>query len=196
VTPILIPFLLSQVIQPIYLTRYTIGGSVAWYIILAIGTRYLPGSDYLKYFAFVTLAVGSAIVLNAFFSRFPLKEPWRTAVEAVEERAMPRDSVLFYKGFNVDPFGYYSKREDLIKERFPEAGGIVDDASILTLKGVASERKRIWLVFSLAASSDEQRIVDALSESHELSYYRSLACARGDDCIEVYLFVAQGVSDT
>jgi uncharacterized membrane protein len=195
-TPILIPFLISQVLQPIYLTRYTIGGSVAWYILLATGIRFLPGRNFHKYFAVAILAAGTALAVYSFFSKFPRKENWRTAVEVIEERAASGDSVLFYKGFNDQPFNYYAKREDLVKERFPKAGDVANDASIDALKRSAKERKRIWLIFSHATDSDERKIVDALSQSHEINYYEDFPCAQSEQCIEAYLFVESSIPET
>ncbi len=92
--PIITPFLLSQFMTPIFVYRYTIGASAAFYLLAARGISRLKSKVLLP------IAIGFFIAASVFsmsdYFTHPNKEPWRESAAMLAEHLQPEDTVLFY----------------------------------------------------------------------------------------------------
>jgi len=99
-----LPWLLSRLVSPIYVDRYTIPAVAAVALLLAWSLRMFPVWG---------RAVASGILLLFTVHTFYLyhtgldKDPWREAASEVARRARDGDRVLLVKHYTRDAFGYY-----------------------------------------------------------------------------------------
>jgi uncharacterized membrane protein len=91
--PIVIPFVLSKVVGPMYISRYTISASPAFYLLLALGLsavrKVVP----------VFISLGAIVILIAPGLRTyyvsDVKEQWREAAAYVEQHSQPNDVLVY-----------------------------------------------------------------------------------------------------
>jgi mannosyltransferase len=139
---ILLPFLTSLIITPFYLPRYTIGGSAAFYLMVAYPLGIAGRKTLYVLLAIITLL--SSISLYNYYS-VDIKEQWRDASAYVTAKSEGQDAIIFCEPYVQLPFDYY------YKGHLPEVG-IRPDASneniLLPFKDKLKETKRVWFVLS------------------------------------------------
>jgi uncharacterized membrane protein len=145
--PLLIPFLLSQFMQPIYMTRYTIAAAFPWYILIAIGICSLPR---LPAIVWASVVVGAALInLPAYYGDRSAQTHWSSIAAYVESNASPDATLLFHADYGSLPYLYYGDLSGLfvltIDSGFdPALEGIsLDQLSIELIN-----RDDVWLVES------------------------------------------------
>jgi mannosyltransferase len=188
-SPIVFPFIVSLLLKPIYVTRYTISASVAFYILTARGMQSIH-IRYVKYIVLALIIIFSFGPLKTYYTK-PHKQPWREVTKYVEMKAMPGDLLIFYPEWpGVGPmeavFNYYSKRTDLYKKPFIVNGEVTKD-----ITPAVEGHKRIWLILSLGENPDEFKksfgqLTYSLSDYKKFDGEKSLEQWK---IIEVYLFV-------
>jgi mannosyltransferase len=191
-TPIILPFIVSQVSAPIYSSRFTIGASLPFYLLVARGIENID-YKYLKLSIISIIIVGSLVNAWEYYTEVH-KEQWRDVAGYIGTNTERGDLLLFNPGFIQRPFDYYSKRTDIHKKAFPEKTRDVDKENIKQLKPSVEGYNRVWLI--LAYSKDDKGMIKkTLSESYNLSYYKEYVTKNdgpgggsGVCCIEVYLF--------
>ena len=130
--PILVPFIISITVRPMYQSKYTIPASLAFFLALAIVlARSLDG--------WRLRAAAAAAAIALLVATIPTyareKEDWRGAVGYVESTAKPGDVVAFDADYLQElTFDYYATRPDL--REIPAKGGLPPATS------------RVWLVVS------------------------------------------------
>ncbi len=194
----LVPFILSQVMTSFYHYRYTIVGSIAFYLLMALALRQLQRTRFLLPVALAGIVALSGFGLQHYYTETN-KEPWRDAVAYLDAKATPNDLLLFTSGFLLETnFNYYSKNHALDKRPFPTLQNLIrlklgkpynyqDD-----LRKLGHEHDRIWLVFS-HASRFKKDIIRTLSQTHTIKdrqkYYRRAHLRRTSSLsIEVMYF--------
>jgi len=170
-TPVLLPYLISQYGQSIYLPRYTIASSFAWFMLAAIGIDKLPAL-WLRYSYLVLLAAIMSAALPFYYAHSD-RTDWPAAVASLEEYADPAALVLFHSPETLAPYRYYMSRNDLVLETVVAAG----TESAMSNSGGgkpdvrpgAQQYRQIWLVsgYDYKTSITEPEIVGQLAESHE-----------------------------
>lgn len=169
-TPIIGPFIISKVSAPIYWTRYTIGASLAFYLLAAKGIKSIN-------YRYAKVAIAAAIItfslVNAYGYYVQInKEQWREVTSFVDINAKPKDLVLFNAGWIQIAFDYYSKRTNIIKKPFPKETMFVNKKNIKELEPVIKGYNRIWLI--LNRSGDYNKLIKkTLCESYNLLYHRN-----------------------
>lgn len=167
----LVPFILSQIMTSLYHYRYTIVGSIAFYLLMALALRQLQRARFLFPVALGGIVVLSCLGLYNYYTEIN-KEPWRDAVAYVDAKATPRDLLLFTSGFLLDTnFNYYSHRDDLNKKPFPSLNNIIRlrlgkpyDYQA-ELKRIGQGHDNIWLILSHAHKFKKQ-MINILSKTH------------------------------
>jgi len=189
-TPIILPFMISKLSTPIYWYKYTIGASLAFYLLVAVGIRNI---DY-KY---IKLAVTSLVIIVSLASVWRYysvinKERWIEAANYIDMNAGHGDLLLFNAGYCQRPFDYYSKRTDLIKKSFPQKTRDVDDENIRELTPIVEGYDRVWVI--LAHSGDSKELITkTLNQPYNLSNHKKYFSIGYDNdkkhpSIELYLF--------
>ena len=179
IIPITLPFLVSQFSSPIYSLKYSIGASLAFYVLVAKGIKNLAYPP-AKLVLTVVLVVFS---LNSAWGYYEgiHKEQWREVARSLDVSARPGDLILFNAGWCQGTFNYYSHRNDLIKEPFPRKGTKVDKKIIKELDPTVRGYDRVWLI--LSHSRDRRGLIaEALAKKYGLVYHHKF------HRIEVYLF--------
>ncbi|HEX3035923.1 MAG TPA: glycosyltransferase family 39 protein [Thermodesulfobacteriota bacterium] len=187
-TPIILPFIISKVLTPVYWDRYTIGASVAFYILIAKGISNI-NHKYVKSAVIGIVVIGSLVNVWGYHTGTN-KEQWRGIANYVDANAQPGDLVLFNADFCQYSFDYHSERTDLVKK--PLLYSEVDKENIKNLRPIVRDYNRVWAVLAYTSDDNKERIKETLNEFHKQSYdgkFVSYAYATGDYAqLELYLF--------
>ncbi len=179
ISPIFVPYVLSQFATPFYFARYAIASSVAFYILVSIGFENLE-AKFGKYL--LDSVVFLSIVNLALYYVKINKEQWRDAVKFVEERANGYDLIIASKYV----FYYYSKREDIEKFNFPDVEEPERSKIIGRLRSsVIPKYKRVWFVSSHTPEL-EKLILESFSDSMEVTLKKKFLG------IDIFLFERRG----
>lgn len=178
-TPIVSPFIISHLSQPIYQIRYTIVASSAFYLLIARGICNVR-NQYIKSIAIVTVVILSLIPIREYYAEVD-NEQWREVAEYIDTSAHNEDIVLFNASYSMVPFNYYSRSSRIVKKGFPEKDRKVDETNINKLLETVEHHDRIWVV--LAHSGDRKELIEkTLLMVCDLSYYKEYKN------IKLYLF--------
>ena len=167
--PIILPFTISRLSTPIYHTKYTIVASLAFYLIVSKGISNIPYRC-IKIIVVIVIVAFSMVYLQRYYTKIN-KQQWRDVANYIDTNANKLDMLLFHEGAMNIAFNYYSKRSDLIKRRFPEKGGKVDEETIKELEPTVEGYRRVWII--LSHSKDEKELITKkLTEAYRLSYQK------------------------
>jgi len=178
--PQLIPFVISQVAVPIYITRATIVTLPVLYLLAAARLARLDGRGQA---ALVSVAVFGSLGFQALYFQGHTKEQWREVAGAVDARARPGDVVLFDAGYGRRGFDHYSRAPGLRKIGI--ANDITSAAGVAELAALPADTRRLWVV-RFQRPPGGQRVVEALAGRYRLG---GLAAYQG---IELFLFESGG----
>jgi mannosyltransferase len=143
IVPFLIAFLESQVMTPIYATRYLIGTSPALYILAAKGLDKFNNKR--LFIALIALIViFSSLGLRSYYVN-DQKEQWRQAAEYIESNAQKDDVILIYQGYSLTPFNYYYHGN---LQEVKASGFESIPNSITSIKQNNNSHGRIWLIIA------------------------------------------------
>jgi mannosyltransferase len=178
--PQLIPFVISQVAVPIYITRATIVTLPVLYLLAAARLARLDGR---WQGALVSVAVLGSLGFQALYFQGRAKEQWREVASAVDARARPGDVVLFDAGYGRRGFDHYSRAPGLRKVGI--ANDVTSAAGAAELTALPADTRRLWVV-RFQRPPGGQRVVEALAGRYRLG---GLAAYQG---IELFLFESGG----
>lgn len=133
--PILVPYLISLVSSPILIFRYTIGASLAFYLLASKGIGNMNNRW------LITAAVGLILALSGFsisgYYNSVYKHQWRELMTYIETNAVPGDIIVVSPIYESVTAEYYHKREDLkiipLGKKFP------------TFENLG--RRNVWFIF-------------------------------------------------
>jgi mannosyltransferase len=147
--PIIIPFIISQFMTPIYLTRYMIGASPAFYLLVAKGMGNL-NRKWLFYPVLIFIILLSSFGLQSYYKN-DVKEQWREVANLVELNSMRNDVIIVCAFYYRLPFDYYYQG-DLAE--FGIARDLEDTEELTTFVNYAVRGKdRLWLILCYSAQS-------------------------------------------
>ncbi|SEV88984.1 glycosyltransferase family 39 protein [Natrinema salifodinae] len=156
VVPILVPIAISHAVAPIFADRYSIGASLAFFLLIAIGVRTISRPS-LRYVVVGILLVGLVLPLPTYYQE-DQKEQWREAAVDVESTVDGDDAVLVSRPFAEEPFSYYFDRPNVTVDQVdPEAS---DDE----IRAAVDGHDDVWIVLSYVDSSTSQRILQAVAD--------------------------------
>jgi len=186
--PIILPLIISRFFVPIYLTRYTIIASMAFYLLVAKGVYHINYQK-LKLVVIGLVVVFSLVNVWQYYKDIN-KMPLRDVANYVAASASSGDLVLFIGNSDnsASIFKYYSGRTDLIVETFFDDTKELDDARIRSFESAVNGYNNIWFI-----NSDRQDIslIDAtLHETYNLSYRGNYTYKYGG--VRLSLFEQQG----
>lgn len=143
--PILFPFVLSKIVDPIYVHRYTIAAAPALYLLLALGItalrRVVP-----VYAVLGALAILIAPGLNEYYVT-DVKEQWREAATLVQSREQASDTIIFAPGESGTieaTFDWYYEGD--LAACAVEAGTTAADEISAAVAPCISNGERVWVV--------------------------------------------------
>ncbi|HEY0321511.1 MAG TPA: glycosyltransferase family 39 protein [Pyrinomonadaceae bacterium] len=169
ILPIIIPFMLSKLVTPFYLAKYTIAASLPFYLLAARGLEQVRGR--LRQ-AVLLLLICLCFGLELSKDLISIKrERWNMAAYNVESAAQANDLVLFNSTGSYMSFAYYARRKDIEMAVFPYSATDEQPTNDLTLlqraagegfgsvhppqteqetedrlKKIVGNRSRVWIV--------------------------------------------------
>lgn len=160
--PILVPFLISLVSSPILIFRYTIGASLAFYLLASNGIGNLNNR-------WLVLAAAGLIIIFSYFNirayyKTVGKHQWRELVSYIESNARSGDIIVVSPNYERITAEYYNRRKDLrilpLMKTFPSFEGLGD--------------RSIWFVFHAHPESraNSRAGLGGRYAITEMSYYR------------------------
>jgi mannosyltransferase len=154
VVPILIPFLISRVSSPILIFRYTIGASLAFYLLASKGISEISNIWIVRALA-ALIVVFSFVSLNYYY-KMPTKHQWREVMSDIEARSGYGDVIVVFPPREEVPAKYYSHRKDLkiipLRGKFPALENLGD--------------KNVWFVIH-ASPLNRERTREGLSGQYD-----------------------------
>ena len=112
--PILVPFIISVTILPVYSEKYTIAASVPLYILVANGVGKIK-SRTKKWIVFLMIITLSLSGLASYYQQKDF-EPWRKATNYIDQMANKGDLVIVIPNYAKNNFIRYSTRRDITVE--------------------------------------------------------------------------------
>lgn len=158
--PILIPLLISHISTPILHSRYIIGSSLAFFLLVGKGITSLNNKKLNVIIPLVILLL-SIWPLRMYYVEAH-KYQWRETVLYLEQSAAENDSVYIYPDFDTLAAEYYSKRSDL--SFIP-----LDSESMGELP------ERFWVVFGVFSKIDEQSAKEDMLGGYDLKPVKSFS---------------------
>ncbi len=173
-SPIVLPFILSQFLTSFYFTRYAIPSSVAFYMLASMGMEFIHKK--FKNVVLLLILLLSAINLGWYYAKTN-KEQWREAVKFVEEKAQQNDLVVASKYV----FYYYFKRGDVKTFAFQDVSGEEMERHVRGFLFIVRDYKRIWFVLSHPWEVERTAFED-LKRSMDMTFQKKFLG------IEIFLF--------
>lgn len=142
-TPCLLPFLISIISTPIYISRITITASPALYLMAAGGIGRLHNLK-LKIISLGLIGILAFPLLWNYY-HISHKEPLREIFSRVEANVQPGDIILimplWYKKFVFD---YYQTRKDIPARGFSH--GSINARDLKELTDLIEQYRRVWII--------------------------------------------------
>jgi mannosyltransferase len=180
ICPVILPFLISEFMSPIFLPKYTIPASAAFLILAARGLLSFRFHQLRTLLALLLICL-SLIDLKAYYGAVK-KDTWREAVARFSRLAQANDLVLFNQQSGQTPFDYYLKRNDLVEKPFPDYNDELRADNIAQLLDPAVKgHDRVWLV------SSHPGVLSPLIPGKLAEWY-ALAAHISDPGVEIFLF--------
>ena len=166
-TPIILPFIISLFLTPIYWTRFTIAASLAFYILIAKGIDNINNKS-IKLVVIILVIALSLGCVGEYYSEVN-KEQWREVANYIDINAESGDLILFHQGWCQIVFDYYSKRTDLNKKPFTVRD--INEENIKELGPTVNGYNKVWVIHS--HSSDYKGLIKkTLNESYNVAYHK------------------------
>jgi hypothetical protein len=139
----MVPFGVSKILYPVYVTKYSIGASAAVYLLVARALSAGP-------IAFRVIMV-SWISILAFgpvrdYYKDDVKEQWREAVDLIDRKAQDGDVIVICNPICQTPFDYYYNGDAKRVGMLPRIES--KDEITAALENAIMGHTRFWLVLS------------------------------------------------
>ena len=132
---LIVPWLISYVITPLFVARYTIPALIAFIILAAFALSKMPAL--LRITVLGILLTLTTHTLYGYYTGLD-KAPWRETVEFVQEHANAGDVVVLNASYTKDVFNYYFQPNGEI--------GIVAAWTLNEIPAFLDSANRIWLI--------------------------------------------------
>ena len=109
--PVAVPFLISLVSTPIFFYRYTIVGSLAFYVLASFGAVRTGDKRFILLVTGLVL-IFSSVNIFGYYERVD-KPAWRAGINYIESNAGAGDVIVLYPWYETEAAVYYAERDDL-----------------------------------------------------------------------------------
>ncbi|MGI9165709.1 MAG: glycosyltransferase family 39 protein [Pyrinomonadaceae bacterium] len=156
ILPISLPFVLSKLMTPFYLTKYTLAASLPFYLFTAVGLVQVRNVAQ-QAIVVLLICICIATVLKSDLKTLK-RERWRDAAYNVEREAQAGDLVLFNSAGSYLSYAYYVKRRDLPRVIFPYSASAAESSN----EAVLLQRGAAEAFGSVNSPNTEQKTTDLL----------------------------------
>ncbi len=109
--PVIVVYVASVLIKPMYLTRYIITATPMLYILFSWYLAELSKSIKILFSAVFFVLMFMSLLIQGFHPDNPVRENYKEAVEFLLQNATYRDEVVVSPPYTIYPFNYYYKGE-------------------------------------------------------------------------------------
>jgi hypothetical protein len=161
-----VPFVISLLFKPVYLVRYAISASLAFYILVARGIGIINNRLIRSLVIIIIIALAS-LSIGEYYTNINNKQ-WREAIHYIDLKAGEGDLVLYVPGAQLEMLHtYYSGRGDLRAEGFPSYWEKIDRDNVKKLAQAVEGSDHVWLVLSFHLDP-ERLLVKTMKEMNFL----------------------------
>lgn len=187
VSVIVLPYIISHLLRPIYVLQSTILGVVPFYLLVAFGISEIS-SERLRTVLMIMLVVGLSLSAGIYLTT-DTQEPFQEVVSDVDSQAVSDDLVVLHPNYIQNSYDYYRSQNDVeshyetvtyTEEFRPEEAD--------QLRSRAADHDRIWIVSREKEVSEP--VLEVVSKSHELQ------SSREEGNLYVYQFERSDESET
>jgi len=142
--PILVPFIESRLMTPIYQAKYVIGTFPALCLLVSNGLDNIKW-EWVFYPVLALIVIFSSFGLSDYY-KYDVNEQWRETARFIESNSQSDDIIVFCESYYQRPFNYYYKGSNK-EEGFnsvEEAQGFINSAEGIALKN----QGRLWLILA------------------------------------------------
>jgi mannosyltransferase len=179
ITLTFVPFAISLFLKPIYVDRYTIGASVALYLLAAKGVFNIHRRT-VQVAVIVVIIALSAVNVQAYLNN-QLNEGWaneawvqsRETFGVVNQNGRSGDLIILYPQFLWSVNKYYDNVNG-INATLLKVGPTIQDINILY--AYASKNDRVWFVvysYDAPPTTVEKSVLSAFNETHTITYVKN-----------------------
>lgn len=169
-----IPYLVSQVTQPLYYTRYAIAGSVAFYLLVAGGIRNV-NVKFVRLGVIAVIIILSAANLQSYYES-DARGQAREATNLINANAESGDVVLVFPPYTYSYFNYYNNRTDVAVKKISSLKSSDSENSIREMVySNVTDHDRVFLIASANTESEKAQtnfILNILNESYANTYVK------------------------
>ncbi|MBN1357709.1 glycosyltransferase family 39 protein [Candidatus Bathyarchaeota archaeon] len=157
--PIILALLISFIFQPIYLPKYLILVSPAFYLLVSKGLA--NKNRKLRYILLLILLIDSAVIAYSYYTN-PNKEQWREAAFYVQEHETVGDIIIVNAPWLKLSFEQYYTGSNVIVG--------VQTTDQLSEALLTNEHDKLWLILSHDNVADpDGEVKTRLNDSHQLN---------------------------
>ena len=173
IVPIALPFVLSQVLDPLYHPRYAIAALPALYLLVAVGMQRV-GSVAMRATANRLGRLAAVAVTGVLFSLVGFlffgalhdyfttvkKQPWREVASYMNMYSRSSDNLVISDAYSTTSYDYYARENDL-----PEATNVLDPGDAPYVESWVRGSERVWLLLSYVPAEQENQFKEALKKA-------------------------------
>jgi len=174
--PIGVPFVISKFSASLYVTKYAISSSLAFYLLVALGIDNIKH----KYFKFLTVGVIIALFSAGILKYYTetSKLPFEEVGNYINENAKRGDLIIYNDIIcKKNALDHYVKKEDMRQRFFAEEGRgthvtPVHKGNVEQLWQLAKGYRRVWII--LIHAVDHNFVIrNRFTKDYELSYHKT-----------------------
>ena len=170
---VFVPVVISYLVTPIYVARYTIGAAMGAYVLLAALTR-LVASVEMRYIVGGVLVLAFLLPLPVYYTQDQHAQ-WDEVSEAVGTNAATEDVVLVSQPSYANPLEHYFSRDDVPVKPLPAS------ASPSEIRTAVRGHGTVWLITTQVQPDAVRRYRDTLEANRSdtgVSEFRGLTLWR------------------
>ena len=178
-TPVILPFVISLFMTPIYLTRCTILASLPFYVLVAKGISNIKGK-YIKMGVISLLVVLSVNKVAEYYIQIN-KEQWRDVAHYINTNAKSDDLIVLHDVFSQYAFHYYYKKDNFmtVPSLYEKSIGVIN-SNAPDIETIADAHRKVWVIFR---SKKDQPLIE-----EEFSKFYNVVCKKQFVGPGLYLF--------
>lgn len=191
VVPIALTAEIVRITGAMWLPRYVLYASPAFFLLIGSGVTRLP-SRRLRYLLSAAVLVFPMIRLARYYER-PTHPQWREAVQLIQEKERPGDVIALYRPGNGVVFGFYYRGRspwmEIGQPKLQRRRPWTEARAAETIGDLHLSHRRVWLVMS-EESPDAGRAIE-----RHIRATASVLLARSYTRVEVLLYARGSPSD-
>lgn len=159
VVPVVVPYVLSWLVMPMYIYRYTIVAAPAMLLLLARGARSVAYVE-ARYVLAAVLLTGMLVPLPGYYAD-DQKDQWRSVGESITDDAGPDDVVLVSPAWTDRSLSLYFDRADVPVVPIPQDATTADVMERIDGNGDGD----VYVVLSHSSDAERERVRSRVTDA-------------------------------